>query len=124
MPKGYVILTEIIRDLEGMQAYGRAAGRPGGRAAGRPGGRAAGRPGHRCAKVGGRYWSPTASPKSSKANGSAPRRSFSSSSQSKRRAPGTGRIPTRQPPHFATPLPTSTLSSCSDSLIPTDERSR
>ena len=26
MPKGYVILTEVIRDPEGMHAYGRAAG--------------------------------------------------------------------------------------------------
>jgi uncharacterized protein (DUF1330 family) len=26
MPKGYVILTEVIRDPEGMQAYSRAAG--------------------------------------------------------------------------------------------------
>ena len=26
MPKGYVILTEVIRDPEGMLAYGRAAG--------------------------------------------------------------------------------------------------
>jgi uncharacterized protein (DUF1330 family) len=26
MPKGYVILTEAIKDLEGMKAYGRAAG--------------------------------------------------------------------------------------------------
>jgi uncharacterized protein (DUF1330 family) len=25
MPKGYVILTEAIRDLEGMKAYGKAA---------------------------------------------------------------------------------------------------
>jgi uncharacterized protein (DUF1330 family) len=26
MPKGYVILTEVIRDPEGMDAYGQAAG--------------------------------------------------------------------------------------------------
>jgi uncharacterized protein (DUF1330 family) len=26
MPKGYVILTEAIKDLEGMKAYGQAAG--------------------------------------------------------------------------------------------------
>jgi len=26
MPKGYVILTEKIKDPEGMKAYGRAAG--------------------------------------------------------------------------------------------------
>ncbi|MFZ0832956.1 MAG: DUF1330 domain-containing protein [Mycobacterium sp.] len=26
MPKGYVILTEEIKDLEGMKAYGKAAG--------------------------------------------------------------------------------------------------
>ena len=26
MPKGYVILTETIKDAEGMKAYGRAAG--------------------------------------------------------------------------------------------------
>ena len=26
MPKGYVILTEAIKDPEGMKAYGRAAG--------------------------------------------------------------------------------------------------
>jgi len=81
MPKGYVILTEVIRDPEGMYAYGRAAGPS-------------------LAEGGATVLVADPVLGFSRPTGRPPRPSSLSSSRSRRRAPGTRRTPTRPQPSF------------------------